>query len=105
MLNQVDALGRVFQALADPTRRAILQKLTKGRAWVTQLAEPHDMSLPAIVQHLAVLSESGLVSSEKVGRERQFRLEPKTLRTAESWLADRRGVWESHFDRLGEYLD
>ncbi len=105
MLNQSQALDRMFQALADSTRRALLQQLTKRSASVSELAEPHEMSLPAVLQHLGVLEESGLVSSEKVGRARHYRLEPKALATAEAWIADRRGVWESHFDRLGAFLD
>jgi DNA-binding transcriptional ArsR family regulator len=105
MLNREASLDRVFQALADTTRRAIVMQLTKGPATVSALAQPHAMTLPGIVQHLRLLEESGLVRSEKVGRVRTCSLEPSAMRTAEAWLKDRRGVWERHFDQLGEFLD
>lgn len=104
MLKHDAELDRVFQALADPTRRAILERLISGPASVSQLAEPLPMSLPAVVQHLQVLEGSGLVSSEKVGRVRTCRVEPGVLRAAEAWLAERRTVWEGRLDRLGEIL-
>jgi DNA-binding transcriptional ArsR family regulator len=97
-------LDRTFQALADPTRRLMVERLSRGPASVTELAEPHDMSLPAVVQHLAVLEASGLVRSEKIGRVRTCRIEPAALRAAESWISERRSVWERRLDRLGEYL-
>jgi DNA-binding transcriptional ArsR family regulator len=103
MLNK--PLDRTFQALSDGTRRAILLQLSKRSAAVTEVAKPHAMTLPAVMQHLRVLEDSGLVRSEKIGRSRHFHLEPKALRMAEAWLRDRRSVWESHFDRLGEFLD
>ena len=104
MLSQVAPLDRLFHALADPTRRAMIERLTRGPASVSELAEPLDMSLPAVVQHLQVLHASGLVRSEKTGRVRICRLEPKALRTAEQWIDARRAQWERRLDRLGAYL-
>lgn len=83
----------------------MLDRLARGDASVSELAAPLDMSLPAVVQHLAVLEDSGLVRSSKQGRVRTCRMEPRTLRTAESWLADRRALWEGRLDALGRYLD
>ena len=105
MLNKLPALDKTFQALADATRRAILAELTRGPSSVSQLARPMAMSLPAVMQHLAVLEESGLVRSEKIGRVRTCRIEPKALGMAEQWISQRRSEWERHFDRLGEYLE
>ena len=102
MLNNLDS---TYQALADPTRRAIVERLTRGPASVSELARPLPMSLPAVVQHLAVLQASGLVRSEKVGRVRTCRIETQALGTAEQWIADRRAEWERRLDRLGDYLD
>jgi DNA-binding transcriptional ArsR family regulator len=104
MLNQRAALDRVFQALADPSRRSMVERLGRGPASVSELAAPLRMSLPAVVQHLQVLEASGLVRSEKVGRVRTCRLEPAPLRTVEHWLTARRASWERRLDRLGEYL-
>jgi DNA-binding transcriptional ArsR family regulator len=104
MLNQSSRLDLVFQALADPTRRVIVDRLTRGPTSVSELAKPLDMSLPAVFQHLQVLEASGLVRSEKVGRVRTCRIEPTALRTAEQWIADRRTQWERKLDRLAEYL-
>jgi DNA-binding transcriptional ArsR family regulator len=104
MLNQLTPLDRMFHALADPTRRAMVERLTRGPASVSELAQPLAMSLPAVVQHLHVLQESGLVRSKKIGRVRTCQLEPKALRTAEHWISARRNQWERHLDRLGEYL-
>ena len=104
MLNQIASLDRVFHALADPTRRAMVERLSRGPASVSELARPFAMSLPAVVQHLQVLETSGLVRSEKVGRVRTCRLEPGALRTAEQWIAERRTSWERRLDRLGELL-
>jgi len=94
----------VFQALADPTRRVMVDRLTRGPASVSELAEPLDMTLSAVVQHLAVLETSGLVRSEKVGRVRTCRVEPAALRTAEQWITERRTTWERRLDRLGAFL-
>jgi DNA-binding transcriptional ArsR family regulator len=94
----------MFQALADPSRRLMVERLSKGPASVSQLAEPLDMSLSAVVQHLQVLEASGLVRTEKVGRVRTCTIEPKALSLAEKWISDRRTQWERRLDRLGEYL-
>ena len=104
MLNNQSDLDLVFHALSDPARRAMVARLTRGPAPVSELAKPLDMSLSAVVQHLAVLETSGLVRSEKTGRVRTCRIEPKTLRSAEQWITERRTVWERRLDRLGEYL-
>lgn len=104
MLNQIAPLDRMFHALADPTRRAMVERLSRGPTSVSELAQPLAMSLPAVVQHLQVLQASGLVRSEKIGRVRTCRLEPKALRTAEHWISARRTQWERRLDRLGDYL-
>jgi DNA-binding transcriptional ArsR family regulator len=103
MLNH-PRLDLVFQALADPTRRDMVERLGRGPASVSELAEPLDMSLPAVLQHLQVLETSGLVSSAKSGRVRTCRLETKALETAEGWFAKRRAIWERRLDRLGDFL-
>jgi DNA-binding transcriptional ArsR family regulator len=94
----------LFHALADSTRRAMVDRLTRGPASVSELARPFDMSLPAVVQHLHVLESSGLVRSQKLGRVRTCTVEPAALRVAERWIAERRTFWEQSLDRLGEYL-
>jgi DNA-binding transcriptional ArsR family regulator len=104
MLNQQPQLDLVFQALADPTRRAIVERLGRGPATVSQLAQPFAMSLPAVVQHLHVLEASGLVRSEKLGRVRTCRMDSLALGTAEGWINERRTTWEKRLDRLGEVL-
>lgn len=104
MLNQSATLDLVFHALADPTRRLMVERLSRGPASVSALARPLAMSLPAVLQHLQVLEASGLVRSEKIGRVRTCRVEPKALRTMEDWIAGRRASWERRLDRLGEYL-
>src|ERR1700723_2556587 len=104
MLNQIVALDRVFQALADPARRVMIERLARGPASVSELAHPLEMSLPAVLQHLQVLEASGLVRSEKTGRVRTCRIQPAALRTAETWIARRRAGWERRLDRLGAYL-
>ncbi len=104
MLNQSDSLDPLFHALADPTRRAIVERLSRGSASVSELAQPFAMSLPAVIQHLQVLETSSLVRSEKVGRIRTCRIEPGTLRTAEQWIIERRTNWERRLDRLSDYL-
>lgn len=103
MLNNA-GLDRVFHALAEPTRRAIVERLSTGPSSVSELAKPFDMTLAAVVQHLQVLEQSGLVRSEKVGRTRTCRIEPSGLDVAARWLAERRALWERRFDRLGEIL-
>jgi DNA-binding transcriptional ArsR family regulator len=104
MLHQSHQLDLMFQALADPARRSMVERLTRGPASVSELAEPLAMSLSAVVQHLAVLEASGLVRTAKIGRVRTCQIEPKALRTAEQWIADRRTLWERRLDRLGAYL-
>ena len=94
----------VFRALGDPTRRELVEHLSGGPATVTELARPFDMTLSAVVQHLAVLESCGVVRSEKVGRTRTCRLEPVGLRLAEDWFAGQRALWERRLDRLGEIL-
>jgi DNA-binding transcriptional ArsR family regulator len=102
--NQLASLDQVFQALADPTRRNMVERLVRGPASVTELARPQAMSLPAAMQHLQVLETCGLVRYEKVGRVRTCRIEPAVLRAAEGWIGSQRAAWESRLDRLGEYL-
>jgi DNA-binding transcriptional ArsR family regulator len=97
-------IDRVFHALGDPTRRAILEKLSQGPISVSKLAAPLDITLAAVVQHLQVLEESGLVRTEKLGRVRTCRLEPGGLSVAEQWIGDRRSTWERRLDRLGDLL-
>ncbi len=104
MLNYMTSLDRAFQALADPTRRAMVERLTRGPASVSELKGPLVMSLPAVMQHLAVLETSGLIVSEKRGRVRTCRINPPALAEAERWIADRRLEWERRLDRLDEYL-
>jgi DNA-binding transcriptional ArsR family regulator len=104
MLTQRVHVDRVFHALGDPTRRAIVEKLSEGPVSVSRLAKPLDITLAAVVQHLQVLEKSGLVHTEKIGRVRTCRIESKGLTLAERWIADRRSLWESRFDRLGKLL-
>ncbi len=104
MLNQPAALDHVFQALADPTRRAIVERLVRGPASVSELAKPLPMTLAAVLQHLQLLEASGLIRSEKVGRVRTCQIEADTLRSAEDWINGQRTAWEVRLDRLGEYL-
>jgi DNA-binding transcriptional ArsR family regulator len=105
VLNQSSvSLDLMFGALADPSRRSMVERLSRGPAAVKELAAPLAMSLPAVLQHLQVLEASGLVRSEKVGRVRTCRLEVKRLDTVEDWIAARRRTWEARLDRLGDYL-
>ena len=104
MLNESTRLDLAFQALADPTRRGMLARLSRGPASVSELAQPYRMTLPAVMQHLQMLEASGLVRSKKKGRVRTCRLEPKALATAETWIAEQRALWEGRLDRLEEYL-
>jgi DNA-binding transcriptional ArsR family regulator len=97
-------IDRVFHALGDPTRRAILERLSKRPVSVSHLAEPLALTLAAVVQHLQILEKSGLVHTEKVGRVRTCRIEPKGLSVAEQWIEDRRLLWEQRLDRLGSFL-
>jgi DNA-binding transcriptional ArsR family regulator len=104
MLNQSSSLDLMFQALADPTRRLMIERLSRGPASVSELAQPFAMSLPAVVQHLQVLEASGLVRSEKLGRVRTCTIDSGALSLAEKWINDRRTSWERRFDRLGVFL-
>jgi DNA-binding transcriptional ArsR family regulator len=99
MLNQSATMDRVFQALADPSRRGMVDRLCRGPASVSELAQPLSMSLAAVVQHLQVLEASGLIRSEKVGRVRTCRIEPVALTAAERWIGQRRAQWESRLNR------
>lgn len=103
MLDQ-GAVDRVFHALADPTRRAMVERLSRGPASVKELAQPLSMTLAAVVQHVQVLERSGVIRTEKVGRVRSCRLEPEGLSVVERWVADRRALWERRLDRLGDIL-
>jgi DNA-binding transcriptional ArsR family regulator len=97
-------VDRVFHALGDPTRRAILEKLSEGPISVSRLADPLRITLAAVVQHLQVLEESGLVQTEKIGRVRTCRVEPAGLSVAGQWIDDRRSMWERRLDQLGDLL-
>lgn len=102
--SQAEPVDEVFRALSDPTRRDMVERLSGGPATVSELASPLDMTLSAVVQHLAILQACGVVRSEKVGRTRTCRLESSGLRLAEDWFAGQRAHWERRLDRLGEVL-
>jgi DNA-binding transcriptional ArsR family regulator len=104
MLNQPPDLDRLFHALSDPARRAMVERLTRGPAPVSELARPLAMSLPSVLQHLGVLEAAGIVRSEKVGRVRTCSIEAGALSLAEQWINARRIEWENRLDRLGDYL-
>lgn len=104
MANYSTQLNQIFGALTDPTRRAILQRLTDGPASMKELASPFDMALPTISQHLDVLEECHLVSSKKNGRVRTYTINTEKLKRAENWLQEQRHIWEQRADRLGKYL-
>ena len=104
MLTHRAQVDRVFHALGDPTRRAIVEKLSAGAISVSSLAKPLDITLAAVVQHLQVLERSGLVRTTKTGRVRTCRIEPKGLSIAERWIEERRSLWERRLDRLGAVL-
>jgi DNA-binding transcriptional ArsR family regulator len=105
MLDQTADLDRVFQALADPGRRVMVERLSQGPASVSELARLRVMSLAAALQHVQVLEASGLVRSQKTGRTRTCSINPAALHSAEQWIAARRTLWERRLDRLGEYLE
>jgi DNA-binding transcriptional ArsR family regulator len=105
MTAPVQQLNRVFQALADPTRRAVLERLSTGPAAMSELAKPFNMALPSFSQHLNVLEDCGLVRSRKRGRVRTFQLVPTPLEAAQDWMAQQREVWERRLEQLDEYLD
>jgi DNA-binding transcriptional ArsR family regulator len=100
----MDRLSETFQALADPTRRAILARLAVGEASVNELAEPFDMTLPAVSKHLKVLERAGLISRAREAQYRPARLEPKALMSVDEWLEHYRKLWNERFDRLDDYL-
>jgi DNA-binding transcriptional ArsR family regulator len=104
MPNQASELGRVFQALADPTRRAVLERLAGGPAAMSELAQPFRMALPSFAQHLDVLEDCGLVRSSKEGRVRTYQLAPRPLKAAEGWLARQRTLWDRRLDQFDDYL-
>jgi DNA-binding transcriptional ArsR family regulator len=101
---QADPLSATFSALADPTRRAILARLARGESSVTELAEPIDMSLPAISKHLKVLERAGLITRGREAQWRPCRIEPEALKGVDDWLERYRRLWEERFDRLDDYL-
>ena len=98
-------LDRVFRALADPTRRAVLQRLSRGPAPVSELSQPFPMALPSFSQHLSVLERCGLVRSRKTGRVRTYRLVPRPLKVAEQWMVAQRTIWERRLDQLDHVLN
>jgi DNA-binding transcriptional ArsR family regulator len=102
--NQSARLDRLFQSLADPTRRAVLERLSSGPAAVSELARPFRMALPSFAQHLEMLESCGLVKSRKSGRVRTYRIEPRSLKSAERWLEKQRAIWEGRLDQLDSYL-
>jgi DNA-binding transcriptional ArsR family regulator len=104
MPRQKATIHRVFHALGDPTRRRIVEKLSEGPISVSLLASPLNMTLAAVVQHLQILEESGLVRTTKLGRVRTCRIEPSGLSVAEQWISDRRSIWQKRFDKLGDLL-
>jgi len=104
MPNQQIALTEVFFSLSDPTRRAILKRLSKGPASISELAKPFQMALPSFMQHIEVLADCGLIRSKKVGRVRTCELTPQKLKIAEAWLIEQRGLWEKQSETLDEYL-
>ncbi len=104
MPHQTVRLNHVFQALADPTRRAVLKRLSRGPVSTLELARRFDMALPSFTQHLGVLEKFGLVKSNKSGRVRTYELAPGSLLEAEDWMTDRRKLWERRLDQLDAYL-
>src|SRR5882724_6660666 len=105
MLTQRVHVDRVFHALGDPTRRAMVERMSEGPVTVSKLAKPLAITLAAVVQHLQILEASGLVRTEKVGRVRTCRIEAKGLSVVEQWIEDRRATWEKRLDRLGDLLE
>lgn len=104
MLNQSLPVDRVFHALADPARRIMVERLSRGPASVSELAQPLDMSMPAVMQHLKILEASGLVRSAKQGRVRTCHIQRPALQSVERWIGERRATWERRLDRLGDFL-
>lgn len=105
MDNSHDELNTVFQALSDPTRRAVIQHLTHGPASVTELAEPFAMALPSFMKHVGVLEAAGLIRSRKVGRVRTCEIKPKTLTAAEDWIGTQTALWEGRMARMARYVE
>jgi DNA-binding transcriptional ArsR family regulator len=105
MENYQSSLDAAFHALADPTRRAVLNRLTRGPAPVKELAAPFNMGLPSFMKHLRVLQADGLISSEKIGRVRTCRVNTERLATAELWLSEQRALWQAQADRLADYVE
>jgi DNA-binding transcriptional ArsR family regulator len=105
MLNESSRLDLAFQALSDPTRRGLVARLSRAPASVSELARPLRISLPAVMQHLKLLEASGLVRSEKKGRVRTCRVEPRALAAAEAWIAEQRALWEGRLDRFEAYVE
>jgi DNA-binding transcriptional ArsR family regulator len=104
MPNQSPSLDLVFHALSDPTRRAIVHRLVRGPASVSELAKPFAMAMPSLLQHLRVLEESRLIRTEKVGRVRTCAVEPAALDTAQAWIAQQRALWEGRLDRMDAFV-
>lgn len=105
MENYQSPLDAAFHALADPTRRAVVSRLTKGPAPVKELAQPFAMGLPSFMKHLRILEEDGLITSEKVGRVRTCRVNTERLAVAETWLSEQRKLWQARTDRLADYVE
>jgi DNA-binding transcriptional ArsR family regulator len=105
MPSHAAGLNLLFQALADPTRRAVVERLSRGPTATSELARPFKMALPSFLQHLDVLQNCGLVKSHKTGRVRTYELAPSTLRKAEDWMATQRLLWERRLDQLDSYLE
>lgn len=105
MPNQLVQLDHIFYALGDPTRRAVIERLSKKPTPVSELAALFDMTLPSFMQHLNVLEDCGLARSHKAGRVRTYQLEPKALKAAEQWMAKHRAIWETRLDQLDDYLN
>lgn len=104
MTAAVQTLDKAFQALANPTRRAIVERLGRGPATVSELAEPFDMALPSFMQHLHVLEDGGLIQSKKLGRVRMVRIRRDNLKRAANWLAAQRALWERRLDQFEDYV-
>jgi DNA-binding transcriptional ArsR family regulator len=105
MPNQMAELNLVFQALADPTRRAVVERLSRGPTATSELSQPFKMALPSFLQHLDVLQKCGLVQSRKSGRVRTYELAPNSLKAAEDWMATQRTLWEKRLDQLDSFLE
>ena len=105
MANHANQLNSVFDALADPTRRAIVMRLCEGDASVGELAKPFDMALPSLLKHVRILEDSGLIETEKIGRVRTCALHTASLESIEAWLAAQREIWERRLDRLELYVE